>query len=129
MPNSLLKFSDVANKNATPATLRAAQLDVLTADDDACATEIEPYLTPPGVKGSREWDHCEAMNILLKHDALHGGRIASIMVSSNLSHRMLWQPLVDVYRKAGFKMSHGRLIGVLEDKSDDSNGNDTDGIE
>lgn len=130
MGKSLWKFSEVEAKKANPATIRECVRDVVKADDDACADEIERFLMPPGVSGSREYDHAYAIGVLLKYDAINGGRIATIMESTGLSRRMLWDHLVSVYRTAGFKFSHGRLVGLLEDKSADANGDDReDGIE
>jgi len=131
MSKSLFKFSDVEAKKASPATTREIIRLVLKADDDACADEIERFLMPPGVSGSREYDHAYAVGILLKHDDKNGGALALLMESSNLSRRMLWDWLVRVYVSAGFQFKHGRLIGLLEDKSsDEPNGADReDGIE
>ena len=117
---SLYKFSEVEAKKANPATIRDYIRSILIADDDACATEMERHLIPPGVAGSREYDHAYAVSILLKHDANHGGRIATVMESTGLSRRMLWDELVKVYRLAGFQFKHGRLVGLLEDMSGES---------
>lgn len=125
MSNSLWKFSDVEAKKASPATTREIIKEILKADDDACANEIERFLIPPGVAGSREYDHAYAVGVLLKHDAIHGGRIATVMEATGLARRMLWDELVKVYRNVGFQFKHGRLVGLLEDKSNE-NGNDND---
>jgi hypothetical protein len=129
MGNSLYKFSDVESKSASPATLRQIIKDVLRADDDACATEIERFLLPPGIAGSREYDHCLSVETLLKHDALHGKRLLKAMDGTRLSRRMLWDEVVKVYRNVGFRFKHGRMIGVLEDKSNENNDTDEDSIE
>jgi hypothetical protein len=130
MSKSLFKFSDVEAKKANPATTREIIKEVLKANDDQCADEIERFLMPPGVAGSREYDHAYAVGVLLKHDGLNGGRIATVMEATGLSRRMLWEELVKVYRSVGFQIKHGRLVGLLEDKSADSNGDDReDGIE
>ena len=122
---SLWKFSDVEAKKASPATTREIIKETLKASDDACAAEIERYLIPPGVSGSREYDHAYAVGVLLKHDAMNGGRIATVMEATGLSRRMLWDELVKVYRSVGFQFKHGRLVGLLEDKSSDNgNGNE-----
>ena len=127
---SLMKFSDVKAKHADPSTLRDIIETVLTTDDDACASEMEKYMTVGGVMGSREYDHAMAVNTLLEHDKKLGGHIASALVASNWRPRMLWDQLVLVYRKAGFIMKNGRITGIkeLEDKSAEDNGVE-DGIE
>ena len=122
---NLWKFSDVEAKKASPTTTREIIKELLKANDDACASEIERFLIPPGPSGSREYDHAYAVSTLLKHDELNGGRIATVMESTGLSRRMLWDELVKVYRQVGFQFKHGRLVGLLEDKSGD-NGNDHD---
>ena len=129
MGTSLYKFSEVEAKKANPATTRELVKVVLKADDDACADEIERFLMPPGVAGSREYDHAYAVAVLLKHDALHGGHIATVMESTGLSRRMLWDELVKVYRGAGFQISHGRLVGLLEDDSKGGNNGREDSVE
>lgn len=131
MSTSLWKFSDVEAKKATPATLREEIKIVLKENDDACASEMERYLIPPGKAGSREYDHAYAVGVLLKHDALNGARIATMMDSTGMSQRMLWDEIVKVYRHVGFQFKHGRLVGLIEDKSgDNGNGDDReDGIE
>ena len=92
---------------------------------------MERYLIPPGKSGSREYDHAYAVGVLLKHDALNAGRITEMMESTGMSQRMLWDEIVKVYRGAGFRMAHGRLVGLLEDKSDETGNGDNreDGIE
>ena len=120
---SIFKFSDVASKNANPASIREAIKHVLEADDDACSSEIEPYLMAPGLTGSREWDHAYAVRAILKHDARHGGRISSIMIASHIKERALWDWVVRVYVSSGFHFAGGRLVGLLEDKSSETNGN------
>ncbi len=124
---SLYKFSEVEAKQASPTTINQIVKDVLRANDDACYTDMEQWLLPPGVSGSRSFDQAYAVETLLTHDAKNGGRIAVIMVSQRLSHRMLWDRLQTVLRGVGFKLSHGRLVGLLEDKSasKDDNGNDS----
>ena len=122
MANSLFKFSEVEAKQARPQTLRDAIKIVIRADDDACWGEMEKFLIPPGRSGSREYDHAYAVDVLLRHDEMHGGRIAMIMDSTGMPRRMLWDEVVKVCRQVGFRFHNGRLIGLLEDKSNE-NGN------
>jgi hypothetical protein len=133
MSKSLFKFSDVEAKKASPATTREIIRSILKANDDACATELERFMMSPGVAGSREYDHAYAVGVLLAHDADHGGALARMMADTPaLSRRMLWDWLVRVYVSAGFQFKHGRMVGLLEDKSSDEphNGADReDGIE
>lgn len=119
---SLMKFSDVKAKHATPATLRQSIEGVLTADDDACSDAIRKYMSPPGIMGSREYDHAMAVNTILEYDRKNGGFIASAMVASDMSPRMLWDQVVMVYRGAGFIIKNGRVIGIkeIEDRSNGS---------
>lgn len=119
MSQTLWKFSQVEARNASPATLRERIRDVLKAENDACADEMMPYLIAPGVSGSREFDHAYAVDVLLEHDEKNGGQIAAAMVASApaITRRMLWDHLVAVFRKANFDVRHGRVVGLLEDKS------------
>ena len=123
---SLFNFSDVLAKNASSSTILEELIKVLHADDNACYEEMEPRLMPPGVAGSRFYDQHAAVMIMLAHDKLHGGMIHIMMTEQRLSERMLWDYMYKALKKAGFKMKSGRLIGLLEDKSD-QNGDDVQG--
>jgi hypothetical protein len=125
----LYKFSDVEAQRPTTANLRELVRSVMKADNDTCATAMERFMLPPGPSGSREYDHAYAVDVLLQHDAKHGGYIASLMVSTGLSRRMIFDEIIKVYRKAGFKVSHGRIVGLLEDHSDENGDGRVDGIE
>jgi hypothetical protein len=115
---SLFDYGDVKAKNPKPSTIYTLVDEALNFNNGACYSEIEPYLMPPGVCGSRQFDQGEAVRILLKHDSEMNGRIAVIMESKHLSRRMLWDYLQRVLRNAGFRMRHGRLTGLLEHKPD-----------
>jgi len=125
---AIFRFSEVEAKKANPKTLRGFIKDVLKADDDACWCDMEGFLRPPGESGSREYDHAYAVQVLLKHDALHGGTIGTVMEATGMKQRLLWDELVKVIREAGFRFRHGRLVGVLEDMRED-NANDTNGAD
>ena len=109
-----LTFSNVESKKARPADFRHIIGSVFKAENDACWIECRPYLMPPGIDGSAQWDHCEVINIILKHDSIHGGNIATYMVANNISKSALWQPVANCIRRAGFDMQNGRVYGMLE---------------
>lgn len=115
---SLFKFSEVEAKQASPTTLNQIIKEVLRASNDACYSEMERWLLPPGVSGSKSFDQAYAVETVLKHDAINGGRIAVVMESQGLSRRLLWDRIQSVLRSVGFKISHGRLVGLLEDMRD-----------
>lgn len=115
---ALFSFSEVEAKKASPTTINQIIKDVLRASNDACYSEMERWLLPPGVSGSRSFDQAYAVEALLKHDAINGGRISVIMESQGLSRRLLWDRIMSVLRAVGFRFSHGRLIGVIEDMRD-----------
>ncbi len=114
---ALFKFSEVEAKTAKPSTINQVIKEVLRADDDACYSELEPYLVPPGLSGSRQFDQAYAVGVLLEHDRRNGGRIRLVMDNSTLTERLLWDKLQSVLRQVGFRMRHGRLVGLLEDQS------------
>ena len=125
MVNSLYSFTEVEAKTASPSTLREIVKSVLRADDGVCYSEMEAYLMPPGVSGSRAFDQAYAVKVLMSHDAEQKGQIATKMADTpTLNHRALWDILQNVLRSSGFKMKHGRLVGILEHKKDE---NDDDG--
>lgn len=124
MVHSLYSFIEVEAKTASPSTLRDIVKGVLRADEGACYADMEAYLMPPGVSGSRSFDQAYAVKVLMKHDALQKGQIATKMADTpTLNHRALWDILQNVLRQSGFKMRHGRLIGLLEHKKDDEDEN------
>ena len=109
-----LTFSNVEAQNASPATIRQIVGEVFKANNDACFKECRPYLMPPGVDGSTQWDHCEVVNIILRHDKSNGGRIAAYMVENNLAKSALWRVVANSLKRAGFDMHNGRVVGLLE---------------
>ncbi len=65
----------------------------------------------------------------MKHDAKNEGQIATKMADTpTLNHRAVWDILQNVLRSSGFKMRHGRLVGLLEHKKEeeDENGGQPD---
>ena len=120
MVNSLYSFVDVEAKNPSNLTIRDIVKNVLRSDNGACYAEMEPFLMAPGVSGSRSFDQAYAVRILLDYDRDGDGEIAKVLVSTpTLKHRNLWDILQHVLRSTGFKMKHGRLIGLLEHKPED----------
>ena len=119
MVNSLYSFADVEANNPPQHTIRDTVAGILRADGGACYAEMEAYLLPPGVSGSKFFDQAYAVKVLLKHDREGEGQIAKIMVNTpTLKHRTLWDVLQQVLRTAGFKMRHGRLAGLIENRPD-----------
>jgi hypothetical protein len=117
MSHSLYSFAEVEAKKASPTTIRELVKNILR-NSPACYEEMEPWLMPPGKSGSKAFDQAEVVRILLEHDKESGGQIASAMVATpSLTRRALWDVLQSVLRVAGFRMKHGRLIGLLEDMS------------
>ncbi len=119
MVNSMYSFCDVESKAASPSTLKDAVLGVLRANDGECYSSLEVYLMPPGVSGSRSFDQAYAVSTLLEFDRSGDGMIARILANTpNIKHRSLWDVLQVVLRGSGFKMKHGRLVGLLEHNPD-----------
>ncbi len=120
MVNSLYSFADVEANNPPKSTVSDSVVNVLRGQDGACYAEMEPYLLAPGVSGSRFFDQAYAVDVLLRHDREGDGMIAKIMVNTpTLKRRTLWDVLQKVLRTTGFKMRHGRLVGLLEHRPDE----------
>lgn len=117
----IFNIKEVAAKTARPTNILAAVREVLLHEDaegvTACYDIIEARLVPPGKAGSRSFDQADAIADLLKYDRELSGTINTIMASTGMTKRLLWDYLYKVLRQMGFKMAHGRLVGVLEDKS------------
>lgn len=113
-------FAVVESHTAKPAVAR--ELVARTLRNDACYLECLPYLSPPGKTGSSQFDHCEVVNIVLAYDAKEvGAPILRYMVNNSMSKVQLWKVIERTLRGAGFEMARGRVVGVLEDKSDRAN--------
>lgn len=56
MATSLYRFSEVKAKKASPATLNNMIKDVLRKNNDVCYIELERFLLPLGVAGSKAFD-------------------------------------------------------------------------
>ena len=124
-PNSLYRFSDVEAQNPTSPTISVAIKNVLRSNGDSCYIEMEPYLLPPGVTGSKFFDQANAVRVLLEHDRDGDSVLTKMMAETpSLKQRQLWDYLQRVLRQAGFKMKHGRLAGLLEGpiKKEDDDG-------
>lgn len=114
-------FKNVESSRAKPAVVSEAVRQVLR-DDDFWAT-IEPYLLPPGICGSKNYDQANVVRDLLEWDeANNNGTIAGF----GLSDRHLWGVIYRELPKAGFLTSHGRIIGLLEDRSETDDNNNSD---
>jgi hypothetical protein len=126
MVNSLYNFGDVEANNPPKQHIRDMVAAVLRADNGACYADMEAYLLPPGVTGSKSFDQAFSVRVLLDHDKDTGGHIASAMAATpTLKHRTLWDTLQTVLRNSGFKMRHGRLAGLLENRQTETeNGDD-----
>jgi hypothetical protein len=117
MVNSLYSFTDVESNNPPKQSIRDSVASVLRADNGACYAAMEVYLLPPGDSGSKSFDQAYAVNVLMQYDRDGEGQIAKIMANTpTLKHRTLWDILQSVLRGAGFKMRHGRLAGLLENR-------------
>ena len=124
-PNSLYRFSDVEAQNPTSPTISDAIKAVLRANKDACYIEIEPFLLPPGITGSKFFDQANAVRVLLNHDRDGDAALTRMMAETkSLKDRQLWDYLQRVLRNAGFKMRHGRLAGLLEGPSNEKEDDD-----
>lgn len=120
----IFNVKEVAAKTARPTTILAAIREVVLHEDEdgvtACYDIIEARLVPPGKAGSRAFDQSDAVADLLHYDRELNGTINTIVTSTGMTKRLLWDYLYKVLRQMGFKMSHGRLVGLLEDKSKQS---------
>jgi hypothetical protein len=105
-----LTLSQAERAIGRPSAVRADVRAALRVDE--LYLKLDDYLQPPGVCGSKAYDQAIAAQIVFDWDKKHNnGRIAS----HGLNHRQLW---VHIYAVLGgvFLTSHGRVIGLLENK-------------
>jgi hypothetical protein len=118
-------FSEVEARVAKPQTIYNIIHDLLSADQDASYAEMERYLRGAANTGSTQFDHANAVRVLLDHDKRHGGYLHAAMVENDLTLREIWDRLNRVLIKAGFKFANGKMVGtLLEDKSSDATNDD-----
>ena len=99
-------FAEVrANSGVKTTTVRQHIEQLL---EGGAYEKMEPYLLPSGVRGSKAFDQAEAVAIL--HDCDE----ADTLRSFGLKDRQVWDHLAVVLRSCGFRVSHGRVIGLLE---------------
>ena len=79
MSRSLYVFAEVEAKTATPQTINNAIKEVLRANGGVAYADIEPYLMPPGLSGSKSFDQAYAVDVLLRHAKEQGSQLAAIM--------------------------------------------------
>ena len=108
-------FGRVEASVAKPAAVGEAIRELLRVPD--VWASVESYLKPPGECGSKSYDQANVIRNLLEWDQeLNGsgedgeGRIPQF----GLSDRDLWTIVYRELPKAGFKVSQGRIVGLLE---------------
>lgn len=117
MTTSLYSYGEVEAKIAKPQTLTLIIKDLLRADGEACYAEMEPFLRGAANTGSTQFDHANAVGILMLHDKKHGGRLHIFAKEKKLTDREVWDRLNGVLDRSGFKFANGKLVGLhLEDK-------------
>jgi hypothetical protein len=99
-------IKQIYNNEPRPKKLRDSLVEVCLLD--GVWDEMEKYLVPPGVEGSKAFDQIQSVNVLRKHDKK--GYLAKY------NGRMLWIELSKALPYIGFRMQHGRVVGVLEHK-------------
>jgi hypothetical protein len=107
----LSSFKEAEAKTASPKPLR----DAIRAAyrDHVLWAKTLPYLTPPGICGSKSYDQAYVVRDLLEWDAKHGEYITMYCHENRISPRMLWNYCYEIFGRV-FRTSHGRVVGILE---------------
>ena len=109
-------FADAGSSHARPARIRELLREIMRNPE--LWESIEPYTLPPGICGSKSYDQANIIRNILEYDQEHNeGQVAGF----GLSDRVLWN---HVYAELGkvFQVSGGRVVGLLEDKSNEQPG-------
>ena len=121
MENTLYKFAEVESRSIKPTAINEAIATTMRKDGGACYAEMERFLIAPGVTGSREFDKCRAVGILLKHDLKDCKVINNAMkTTASFTEQYVWSRLCAVLRRSGFKMKFGRVTGLIEHQLEDA---------
>ena len=90
--------------------------------DDEHWAWVEPYCRGANIAGSKQFDHCQAVNALYAVDEL-GPQLEAL----GFLHTEVWGELQKVLRKIGFRVERGAITGLLEHRPDsNADENDTD---
>lgn len=111
-----LNFGDAMASRANPKQIGETVRNAMTNQD--CWAAIEPFALPPGLCGSKSFDQANIVRELKDWDAAHNnGKVAAF----GMSDRVLWNYIYRELSKV-FQTSHGRVLGLLEDKSKQEDG-------
>lgn len=104
-----LNFGNALASVASPKVIADVLRDLLSNQD--LWGKVEPFVLPPGVCGSKSFDQANIVREIKDYDAKKGNRVAAF----GLSDRILWNYIYRELQKV-FQCSHGRVLGLLEDK-------------
>jgi hypothetical protein len=103
---SQFDIKQVFSNEPRPKKLRDMIVELCLSDN--VWEEMEKYLLPPGIEGSKQFDHAQTVNVLRKYD--FNGYL------ENYNGRAIWIELSKALPYIGFKMQHGRVTGLLDHK-------------
>jgi hypothetical protein len=117
-----------ANQPHPSANIRQAVQWVMDLDGTYAA--CEPSLLPPGTTGSTQFDHCVVALSIKESAKAHiveaeeGGRAPNpnALIVVGLTEVMIWKYAQIVLRQSGFDIRRGRIVGLLEDRSEEEVG-------
>lgn len=99
-------YAAVAGNRAKPLPITYTISDLLKSNRKAWV-RIQGFMSPPGLTGSRSFDHANVAIILREYlgDRLKG-----------CNDVLVYNCFVRAVRDDGFKVQHGRITGLLEKK-------------
>jgi len=109
-----LNFGNALASKASPVVV--GELVRIALGNQELWASIEPFALPPGVCGSKAFDQANIVRTIKEWDANNGGKINAL----DMSDRILWDYIYREMSKV-FKTSHGRVLGLLENKSQENN--------
>lgn len=113
MATSMYIFKEVDKGKDTAVNLRV-HIHNMFRDDEELYSTCERYLMPPGVEGAKSFDQAEVARLVKECSIGYSATRNMKDPLASIPARTVWDLIYSVLRKAGFKMQHGRIMGLLE---------------
>lgn len=123
----MTKFDIIALNAKQPQTRnhKAAIKYLLLRDNAAVYARIEDYLTVPGVAGRAQFDQALTADVIKQEAEKLKATDADAAIVAELSHADIWRHVPSILSAMGLDMRRGKIAGLLEDRTDEDDHDDT----